>query len=189
MEARVQCGVWAATASASDGCREPRRSATGDRASQEAIWSARERPGSELLRGGTGRLLAAPLPGGGGGREPGGGLFEHRGQSAFSSGEDRRDGCGEAAGSADAVRAGREEGVARGAGACGGSGGPPAVSSGAGGPEGGEDPAHQSDQGAAGRPGGEAGDRGEFPGAAEGKSGCGRAADAGGAEGQAGEGV
>src|SRR3990172_3166402 len=120
--------------------------------------------------------VAAALPGGGGGREPGGGLVEHRGQSAVSSGDtcpggrcqgDRRDGCGEAAGSADAVRAGREEGGARGAGACGGSGGPPAVSSGAGGPEGGEDPAHQSDQGPAAGQGGKIAIRGRFPGGAE----------------------
>lgn len=84
----------------------------GDLAGEATLWPGRFGAGGELLRGGSGRVLAAPLVGGGGDRERGGGLLEHRGEPPGAASEVGSAGCAEPGEEAGAL-------TRRGSGRCG----------------------------------------------------------------------
>src|SRR5436190_14632170 len=81
MEAGVHDWAWSSTAVADHSCPGSGGVAARDRQGEGSVSAAGGRGGRQLLRGGPRRLLAASLPGSGGGGQCGGGLVQHRGQS------------------------------------------------------------------------------------------------------------
>jgi len=71
--------------------------AHGDCQSQAALWVARGCAGAQLLRGGSGWLLAPPVFSRPARREHCGGLLQHRGAAPEAPGEDGPLGCAQAA--------------------------------------------------------------------------------------------
>src|SRR3990172_6625603 len=156
LDALVHVGLRCAGASPPRSSARSGRSASADRGDEGAARPGCELPRGELLRGGAGRLLAAPLPRGPRDREPGGGLFQHRGEPPEPAREDGPTRRRVAAGS-PAAPPGREpeEGLRRGAVSHAGAGGSPASAPGAPGGEARPDSGHQPDEGAAREPGAE----------------------------------